>query len=174
MLYWKQRVPSPVSSVQFSSVAQSCLTLCDPMNRSTPSLPVHDQLLEFTQTHVPRVSDAIQPSHPRSSPSPPAPNPFQHWSLFQWVNSSHEVAKALSPLTLLKMFPFRNLVWVIYSLSSIPCYHLGECASSVSFSSACALTVYLKQVILNICNTLYVIHYNKVYNITTQKKIYFS
>ena len=62
---------------QFSSVAQSCLTLCDPMNRSTPGLPVHHQLLEFTQTHVHRVGDAIQPSHPLSSPSPPAPNPSQ-------------------------------------------------------------------------------------------------
>jgi len=82
-------------SVQFSSVAQSCPTLCDPMNRSTPGLPVHYHLPEFTQTHVHRVSDAIQPSHPLSSPSPPAPNPSQHQSLFQWVNSSHEVAKVL-------------------------------------------------------------------------------
>ena len=81
--------------VQFSSVTQSCLTLCDPMNCSTPGLPVHHQLPEFTQTHVHRVLDAIQPSHPRSSPSPPAPNPSQHQSLFQWVNSSHEVAKVL-------------------------------------------------------------------------------
>ena len=71
------------SSVQFSSVAQSCPTLCDPMNRSTPGLPVHHHLPEFTQTHVHRVHDAIQPSHPRSSPSPPAPNPSQHQSLFQ-------------------------------------------------------------------------------------------
>ena len=61
------------------------------MNRSTPGLPVHHQLPEFTQTHFHRVSDAIQPSHPLSSPSPPAPNPSQHQSLFQWVNSSHEV-----------------------------------------------------------------------------------
>ena len=68
---------------QFSSVAQSCLILCDPMNCSTPGLPVHHQLPEFTQTHVHRVSDAIQPSHPLSSPSPPAPNPSQHQSLFQ-------------------------------------------------------------------------------------------
>ena len=82
-------------SVQFSSVAQSCPTLCDPMSRSTPGLPVHHQLPEFTQTHVHRVSDAIQPSHPLSAPSPPAPNPSQHHSLFQWVNSSHEVAKVL-------------------------------------------------------------------------------
>ena len=69
-------------SVQFSSVAQSCPTLCDPMNRSTPGLPVHHQLPEFTQTHVHRVGDAIQPSHPLSSPSLPAPNPSQHQSLF--------------------------------------------------------------------------------------------
>ena len=86
------RVDKP--SVQFSSVTQSCPTLCDPMNRSMPGLPVHHQLLEFTQTHVHRVGDAIQPSHPLSSPSP-APNPSQHQSLFQWVNSSHEVAKVL-------------------------------------------------------------------------------
>ena len=71
------------ASVQFSSVTQSCPTLCNPMNRSTPSLPVHHQLPEFTQAHVHQVSDAIQPSHPLSSPSPPAPNPSQHQSLFQ-------------------------------------------------------------------------------------------
>ena len=73
-------------SVQFSSVAQSCPTLCDPMNCSTPGLPVHHQLPEFTQTYVHWVGDAIQPSHPLSSPSPPAPNPSQHQSLFQCVN----------------------------------------------------------------------------------------
>ena len=79
--------------IQFSSVTQSCPTLFDPMNYSTPGLPVHHQLPEFTQTHVHRVSDAIQPSHPLLSPSPPAPNPSQIQSLFQWINSSHEVAK---------------------------------------------------------------------------------
>ena len=83
------------ASVQFSSVAQSCPTLCDPMNHSTPGFPVHHQLPEFTQTRVHRVCDAIQPSHPLSSSSPPAPNPSQHQSLFQWVNSSREVAKVL-------------------------------------------------------------------------------
>ena len=82
------------ASVQFSSVAQSCPTLCDPMSHSTPGLPVHHQLPEFTQTHVHRVGDAIQPSHPLSSPSPPAPNPSQHQGLFQWVNSSHDSALA--------------------------------------------------------------------------------
>ena len=70
-------------SVQLSSVTQLCPTLCDLMNRSTPGLPVHHQLPEFTQTHVHQVSDAIQPSHPLLSPSPPAPNPSQHQSLFQ-------------------------------------------------------------------------------------------
>ena len=69
--------------IQFSSVAQSCLTLCDPMNCNTPGLPVHHQLPEFTQTHVHRVGDAIQPSHPLLSPSPPVRNPSQHQSLFQ-------------------------------------------------------------------------------------------
>ena len=71
------------SSVQFSSVTQSCPTLCDPMICSMPGLPVHHQLPEFTETHIHQVSDAIQPSHPLSSPSPPAPNPSQHQSLFQ-------------------------------------------------------------------------------------------
>ena len=75
----------PVCSVQFSSVTQSCPILCDPMNRSTPGLPVHQKLLEFTQT---QVSDTIQPSQPLSSPSPPAPNPSQHQSPFQWVSSA--------------------------------------------------------------------------------------
>ena len=86
---------SEIFSQSVSSVAQSCPTLCDPMNRSTPGLPVYHQLPEFTQTHVHRVGDAIQPSHPLSFPSPPAPNPSQHQSLFQWVHSSHKVAKVL-------------------------------------------------------------------------------
>ena len=83
------------SSIQFSSVTQSCPTLCDPMNHSTRGLPVHHQLLEFTQTNIHPLSDVIQPSHPLLSPFPPAPNPSQHQSLLQWVNSSHEVAKVL-------------------------------------------------------------------------------
>ena len=84
-----------IKAFQFSSVAQSCPTLCNHMNRSTPGLPVYHQLLEFTQTHVHWVSDAIQPSHPLSSPSPPALNLPQPQGLFQWVSSSHEVAKVL-------------------------------------------------------------------------------
>ena len=85
---------SHISSwVQFSSVAQSCLTLSDPMDCSTPGLPVHHQLPEFTQTHVHWVGDTIQPSHSLSSPSPPAFNLSQHQGLFQWVSSSNQVAK---------------------------------------------------------------------------------
>ena len=85
----------PLLVVQFSSVAQSCPTLGDPMNRSTPGLPVYHQLLEFTQTHIHQASDGIQPSHPLLSPFPPALNPSQHQSLFLWVSSSHEAAREL-------------------------------------------------------------------------------
>ena len=74
---------STAVNIQFSSVTQSCLTLCDSMNRNTPGLPVHHQLPELTETHAHRVGDAIQPSHPLSSPPPPAPNPSQHQGLFQ-------------------------------------------------------------------------------------------
>ena len=90
-----------LDSVQFSSVAQSCLTLSDSMNCNRPGLPVHHQLPEFTETHVHRVSDAIQPSHPLSSPSPPAPNPSQHQSfpvsqLFTWGGQSTGVSASAS------------------------------------------------------------------------------
>ena len=81
--------------IQFSSITQSCLALCDPMNHSKPGFPVHHQLPEFTQTHVHWVSDAIQPSHPLLSPFPPAFNLSQHQGFFQWVRSSHQVAKVL-------------------------------------------------------------------------------
>ena len=89
------------ASVQFSSVAQLCPTLCDPMNHSMPGLPVHHQLPEFTQTHSHRVSDAIQPSHPLLSPSPPAPSPSQHQSfpmsqLFTWGGQSTRVSALAS------------------------------------------------------------------------------
>ena len=86
-----QATGQTLSSVQ----SLSCPTLCDPMNHSTPGLSVHHQFPEFTQIHIHRVSDAIQPSHPLFPPSPPAPNPSQHQSLFQWVNSSHKVSKIL-------------------------------------------------------------------------------
>ena len=77
------------------SVTQSCPTLCDPMDCSTPGFPIHHQLPELTQTHVHPVGDAIQPSHPLSSPSPPAFNLSQHQGLFQRVSSSHQMAKVL-------------------------------------------------------------------------------
>ena len=80
---------------QFSPVAQLCPSLCNPMDHSTQGFPVHHQLPEFTQTHIHLVSDAIQPSHPLSTPSPSAPNPSQHQGLFKWVSSSHQVAKVL-------------------------------------------------------------------------------
>ena len=80
---------------QFSSVSQSCLTLCNPMDCIAPGFPIHHQHLELAQTHVYPVSDANQPSHPLSSPSPPAFNLSQHQGLFQWVSSSHQVAKVL-------------------------------------------------------------------------------
>ena len=82
-------------NIQFSSVTQLCPTLCDPMNRSMPGLPVHHQLPESTQTHVHWVGDAIQPSHPLLSPSPPVLNFSQHQGLFKWVSSSPQVAKVL-------------------------------------------------------------------------------
>ena len=95
-------------SVQFSSVAQSCLTLCSPMNRSTPGLPVHHQLPEFTQTHVHRVGDAIQPSHPLSSPSPPAPNPSQHQGLLLIHYVSNQRSISLPFIPRLSMIAFNK------------------------------------------------------------------
>ena len=97
LYFWLHSITTEfILSFQFSSIQSlSVSDICNPMNRSTPGLPVHKQLLEFTQTHVHWVSDAIQPSHHLSSPSPPAPNPSQHQGLFQRVNSLHEVAKIL-------------------------------------------------------------------------------
>ena len=96
---------------QFSSVSQLCLTLCNPMDYSMPGLPVHHQLLELAQTHVHQVGDAIPPSHPLSSPSPPAFNISQHQGVFQWVSSSHQMAKVLAfqlqhqPMNIQDWFP---------------------------------------------------------------------
>ena len=103
------------SSAQFSSVTQSCLTLCKPMDCSMPGFPVHHQLLELTQVHVHLVNDAFQPSHPLSSPSPPAFNLSQHQGLFQWVSSLRQVAKVLEFQLQHQFFQwiFRaNLLWV--------------------------------------------------------------
>ena len=95
-------------TVQFSSVAQSCLTLCDSKHYSMPRLPVHHQLLESIQTHVHWVCDAIQKSHPLSSPSPLALYISQHQGLFKWVSSSHQVAKVLEFQSVL---PMNNQGW---------------------------------------------------------------
>ena len=99
------RTPVRLDSVQFSSVAQSCPTLCDPMNRSIPGLPVHHKLSEFTQTHVHQVSDAIQPSHPLLSPSPPAPNPSQSGSfpMSQLFPSGGQCIGVSAPISVLPM-----------------------------------------------------------------------
>ena len=92
---WRNTLSLPLATIQFTSGAQSFRTLCNPMNRSTPGLPAHHQLPESTQTNIHWVGDAIQPSHPLSSPSPPALNLSQHQGLFKWVSSSHQVAKVL-------------------------------------------------------------------------------
>ena len=96
---------------QFSSVAQSCPTLCDPMNLSTPGLPVRHQLPEFTQNHVHRVRDAIQPPQPLLSLSPSAPYPSQHQSLFQWVNPSHEGGQNIGVSALASVLPMNTQDW---------------------------------------------------------------
>ena len=97
-----------VSFHQISSVTQSCPTLCSPMDCSTPGLPVHRQLLEFTQIHVHRVGDAIQPSQPPSSPSPPAFNLSQHQGLFKLVNSSHQVAVSIGTSASASVLPINT------------------------------------------------------------------
>ena len=106
-----------------SSVTQLCLTLCDPMDCSTPGLPVHHQLPELAQTHAPRVGDAIQPSHPLSSLSPPTFNLSQHQGLFQWVNSSHQVTKVLgvsaSASVLPKTIPVNIQDWFPLGLTGL-------------------------------------------------------
>ena len=96
---------------QFSSVAQSCLTLCDPTDCGTPGFPVHHQLLELTQTYVHWVGDAIQPSHSLLSPSPPAFNLSQHQGLFQWVSSLHQVAKVLGVSASASVLPMNVQDW---------------------------------------------------------------
>ena len=103
--------PSSLMSLQFSSVAQSCLTLCDPMNCSTPGLPVHHHLLEFTQTHVHRDRDAIQPSHPRSSPSPPTHKPSQHQRSFPMSQLFSWGGQSTATSTLTSFFPKKSQGW---------------------------------------------------------------
>ena len=100
-----------IGKMLFSSVAQSCPTLCDLMDRSTPGLPVHHQLPEFTKTHVHWVGDVIQPSHLLSSPSPPALNLSQHQGLLKWVSSSHQVAKVLEFQLQKSVLPVNTQDW---------------------------------------------------------------
>ena len=138
-------IPLPVS-VQFSSVTQSCLTICDPMNRSTPGLPVHHQLPEFTQTHVHRVGDAIQPSHSLSSPSPPAPIPpsirvFSNkstlrrvrWPKYWSFSFSISPSKEHPGLITLRM-DWLDLLAVQGTLKSLPQHHSSK--ASIFRSSA--------------------------------------
>ena len=121
-----------------SSAARSCPAHCYPMNRSTPGLPVHHQLPEPTQTHVHWVGDAIQPSHPLSSPSPPALNLSQHQSLFKWVSSSHQVAKVLEFQLQHQLISFRmnwlDLLAVQGTLKSLLQHHSSK--ASVLWHSA--------------------------------------
>ena len=105
---WEREDMFPL--IQFSSVAQLCLTLCNPIECSTSGLPVHHQLPEFTQTHVHPVGDAIQPSHPLSSPSPPALKLSQHQGLFHWVSSLHQVAKVLGLQLQHQSFQYSGLI----------------------------------------------------------------
>ena len=129
---WKESYDQP----QFSSVTQSCPTLWDPINCSTPGLPVHHHLPEFTPTHVHWVSDAIQPSHPRSSLSPPAPNPSHHQSLFQWVNSLHEVAKVLEFHSALALvLPKNTQDWSPLEWISLQSKGLSRVFSNTTFKS---------------------------------------
>ena len=130
---------------QFSSAAHLCLTLWDPMDYSVPGLPVYHQLPKFTQTHVHQVGDAIQPSHPLSSPSPPAFNLSQHQGLFQWVSSAHQMAKVLGvsvstsvlPMNIQDWFPFRWTGWIslqskglsrVFSNTTVQKHHLQRSA----------------------------------------------
>ena len=112
LLYRDSFVEQTFVKICFSSVTQSCPTLCDPMNHSTPGLPVHHQLPEFTQTHVHRVGDIIQPSHPLPSPFPPSLNPSHHQGLFQWVNSLHEVAIVLEFTTIFIVWGSQTSMYV--------------------------------------------------------------
>ena len=109
-LNWNS-ITSSTHLIQFILFAQPCPTLCDPMNHSTPGLPVHHQLPEFTQIYVHWVGHANQPSHPLSPPFPPAPNPSQHHSIFQWVNSLHEVAKSTGVSALASSLPKKSQGW---------------------------------------------------------------
>jgi len=134
--------------IQFNSVAQLCLTLCNPMNGSTPGLPVHHQLPESTQTHVHWVCDAIQPSHPLLSPSPLALNLSQHQGLFKWFSPSHQVAKVLEFQLQYQSFqwtPRTDLLAVQGTLKSLLQHH----SSKASVLRCSAFFIVLIQYSLN-------------------------
>ena len=145
------------SSVQFSSVAKLCSTLCDPKDCSIPGLPVHHQLPEFTQTYVHWVGDAIQPSHPLSSPSPPAFNLFQHQGLFKWVSSSHQVAKVLEFQLQHQSFHWIFMTDFLYDgLVGSPCSPRDsqECSPTPQFKSinSLALNFLYSSTLTSICD----------------------
>ena len=121
------------AQVQFSSVAQSCPTLCDPMNHNTPGLPVQQQLLESTQTHIHWVDDAVQPSHPLSSLFSPTFNLSQHQGLLKWVSSSHQVAKVLEFPASTSVLPMNSQDW--FPLGWTGCISLQSKGLSRVFSN---------------------------------------
>ena len=141
--------------LQFSSVAQLCLTLCDPMDCNTPGFPVHRQLPELTQTHVHWVGDAIQPSHPLSFPSSPAFNLSQHQGLFKWVSSLHQVARAMEFQLQPYFYQYFFLPWFSHTMwRQSPIQYLGlmtviytffqtEVSSITFLHSPCILNVYV-------------------------------
>ena len=137
-----------ILNISFSSVTQSCPTLCNPMTHSTPGLPAHHKLPEFTQTHVHWVGDTIQPSHPLSFPSPPAFNLSQYQGLFRWVSSSHQVAKVLEFQLQHQSFqwtPRTDLLWD--GLLGSPC--------SLRDSKVSSLTPQFKSINWSVLSSIY-------------------
>ena len=140
------------SSVQFSSVTQSCLTLCSSFDCSMPGLPIHHQLPEFTQTHIHRIGDAIQPSYPLSSPSSPTFNLSQHLGLFKWVNSSYQVAKVLE--FQLNISPSKNIQdWLPLGWTdwiSLQSKGLSRASSNTTVQKHQFHTVFLKLIFIGV------------------------
>ena len=155
-------VKSRFRIIQFSSVAQSFLTLCDPMDCSSSGFPVHHQLLELAQTHVHRVSDAIQPSHPLSSPSPPAFNLSQHQGLFQWVGSLLQVAN-IGASASVSVLPLNSQDWFPLGLTSL------ISSQSKGLSRVLYSTYSLKALILQ-CSAFFMVQLSCPY-LTTKKAI---
>ena len=140
-------------AIQFSSVAQSCPALCDPMNCSMPGLPVHHQLPELAQTHVYQVRDAIQPSHPLSSPSPPALNLSQHQVLFKWVSSSHQVAKVFEVSASTSVLPMNTQDWSPLGWTGWILKAIRKVLKQTKLKSCCVLPVNKSRVIYLILNS---------------------